>query len=285
MGLREIAIARTMTQLKQNYASQGRMLTENRSRLTALEEKYAVASSALAKAKEAAAGGGPGDAKKSETVSLNMRDLIRDHPEMEEIFRKQVRRGILQQYGNILDSLNLPPDQKAKLKDLLVEQTVSPIEAARAAADLGVAPDSPKMQKARSQARREVQKEIDALVGPEVAGMFNGNSAYLLQNGLNDLSDAGQPLSSDQVMAMMRITGDVADPQKNPGLRQPGSFDPDPETGLSPAEQGVLQRAAGDRFRPSNWRSSRRIGCSNTSSRLIMRQATGDAKSWSIRWQ
>ena len=276
-----------VVRLRSEGTTQTRRLTENHTRLTELERKYAAAATALteAKAKLAAGegGSGGGDSEKSKTVMLHMHDLIRDHPEMAEIFRSQVRRNVQQQYGSILGSLSLPPEQNAKLKDLLVEMTMSPIDAAGAATQLGVAQDAPEMQKAQSQARREVEKEITALVGADTAAMFNGGSAYMLQTGVGEMAEAGHALSAEQMRTVAQVAADARNPQKNPAARDQGAYEADPETGLTPIEQGVLQRASGV-LSPEQLGILKSTWVQQHQQQAIMKQATGGANSWSIQW-
>ena len=284
---REHRARQELSELKAASLTQTKLLTESHTRVTELTQKYAEAASALKAAKAGGGGaedGGPAAGDKAKTVSLTMHDIIRDHPEMAEIFRKQVRRSVIQQYGNLFNSLDLSPEKSAKLKDLLVELTVSPIDAATAAAGLGVPADSPEMRTAQNQARRDVESEIKALVGPETAGMFNGNTGYLLQTGMSDMTDAGQALSSDQIKAMAQITAEAADPEKNPSMRQRSAYEPDAETGLTGVQQRILQRANAT-LSPDQIAILRNAWLQQNQQQAIMKQAAGGNGNWSLSWR
>src|SRR5665213_204102 len=235
--------------LTQENAAQGRQLQESHLRLAELDRKYAAAAAALTQGKatpKAADSIAAAAAKDPSHVVIHMHDLIRQYPEMEGIWRRQIRRGIITQYGAALADLNLSPDQLAKVKDLLVERQVSPNDAADAASQMGVQPGTPEMAKAMQQAGQAVEDEIKGLIGPDAyAALNNGNNSYMLQNASVDMQDAGIALSPAQTRAMAQTLADASNSLKNPQGRQTGYYQPDPQTNLTPMQQGVLQHAAG----------------------------------------
>jgi hypothetical protein len=76
------------------------------------------------------------------------------------------RRFILNQYQDVLASLNLPPGRAARLQDLLTRRIEVALNAQDAASRAGVAPDSPEMLRAEGSAIAGVDRDIATLLGP-----------------------------------------------------------------------------------------------------------------------
>ena len=100
---------------------------QSRRELADFQQKLAAANTAAKKAEDEltaqdrAASARP--APRSGIISTN--DIARDHPEYAELQRKQLRRTILRQYGRGDGEPLPPPDQLARLKDLLVQRSFS----------------------------------------------------------------------------------------------------------------------------------------------------------------
>ena len=90
---------------------------------------------------------------------------MKDHPEYAPIFNRQTRRNVLRNFGPGIAALNLPPEQAAKLKDLLVERELSANDAQQAAEAAGLARGSPGYRDAVRQAQAGVDQEVTALHG------------------------------------------------------------------------------------------------------------------------
>ncbi|HEX3728686.1 MAG TPA: hypothetical protein VHV47_02700, partial [Opitutaceae bacterium] len=55
---------------------------------------------------------------------------------------------------------------------------------------------------------------------------------------------AGVPLNNDQSQALVQAMNAVRNPQVNAAARDPSFREIDPQTGLSPSDQGVINRAS-----------------------------------------
>ncbi len=157
----------------------------------------------------------PGARASRNGKTIRIGDILKEHPEYAALYAKQIRRNVLRMYGGDFTSLNLPPDQLSKLKDLLVERQMSGIDAQEAAEDAGLQRGSPEWQEAVKQSYQEVQQQITALLGP------NGNSLLLqlqaraaMQNQVQytyapDFMDAGVPLSAAQASGLVQAMADT----------------------------------------------------------------------------
>jgi len=187
---------------------------------------------------------------RTKMITLHTSDIARDHPEYAAIVAWQNRRGTLQQLGPGLAKLNLPPEQLAKLKDLLVERQASANDAQQAAVAAGMPPGSPGWQDAVKQAQAGVDQEITSVVGTDGSKFVNqlqlqANFTNTVQNSFApDFEDAGVALSPDQTSALARAMADANYSGKDISLRPPNYNNVDPETQLSPHDDRILAAAA-----------------------------------------
>jgi len=212
---------------------------------------------ARAKSNESTATAGAADAKQGEKEEdksdgmtvIHMKDVIRDHPEMADLWRKQARTNMLRQYGDAIAGMHLPGDQADKLKNLLVERDASVTDARDAAAKAGIKPGTPEMAQATAQAAAEVQQQITGLIGPEgnaqlQAGVGASNNSYTVNNYGYALTDAGVPLSGDQSKTLAQLLYASNSAAVNTGVSPADARKPDPTTWLTPADQQFLSSAA-----------------------------------------
>jgi len=181
----------------------------------------------------------------SETYSSSYRfDLMRKDPSYAWIWRKQQLRNVQRQYGDVIAAMKLPPDEVTKLRNLLVERETAQSDARETALQAGLSPGE--VGVAVSQAKSDINDEIESLVGDDAyklllqqpPGMFKimiSNSAGL------DLEMAGIPLTPAQTSSLAQAYSDVY----KSGITEffSGNNDtPDPETGLTPKAQALLDR-------------------------------------------
>ena len=111
-------------------------------RLVAAKDARARAEKQIAQLKQsgAASAGATAPAPDPSMRTIHMSDILKDHPEYAAIMAAQARRGIiLPAIRTGARRLNLlPPEQLAKLKDLLVERNLSETDAQQAARAAGL---------------------------------------------------------------------------------------------------------------------------------------------------
>jgi hypothetical protein len=104
---------------------------------------------------------------------------------------------------------------------------------------------------ATSQAGKEMDQEINALIGSDAAAkrealqgtMYFGGQNSVDQAGV-DLADAGVPLTSDQSQTLSQLLHDLQSHDKNPDSAQPGLKTVDPATWQSPFDQQFFAKAS-----------------------------------------
>jgi hypothetical protein len=200
----------------------------------------------LHKAQEAAKAAAPSPAGANRGI-IDMYELRKD-PAYATIWRKQELRNINRQYGEELAKLNLPPEQAAKLKQLMIDREDASMDAREAAQNSGLS--SRETNQAVTQAMGEVNDEIKALVGADTFndlqnGQLSSGMKMMIQNQVGiDLTAAGVPLSNDQTSALAQIYAGLQNPAKNPDLMTMVRGAADPTTGLTPMNQAILDQAA-----------------------------------------
>jgi hypothetical protein len=186
-----------------------------------------------------------------QVTTIHLGDIIRDHPEFAALMAKETRRNVIRQYGDALNALGLPPDQAARLKELLVERSISASDAQQAAAAAGLEPGSPEFQEATQQAMQGVQVEINTLLGSDAASiMARLQTSVGARNGVlstyaPDLADAGMPLTPVQTDALAQAAMDASYTNPKDGSLHPPDYNtPDPTTGRTPKEDRVANQVA-----------------------------------------
>jgi hypothetical protein len=219
-------------------------------RLAAARAARTLAEKAVAQLKQSgAAAGSPAGGEDANVRTIHISEVIRDHPEYSAIMARQARRGIMLQYGAGLAGLGLPPDQLAKLKDLLVERELSATDAQQAAAAAGLERGSPAWGDAIKQAGAAVDQEMTALLGTNTnLVMSKLQSDTSIQNQIQstyalDFADAGAALNPDQSRGLAQAMANSSFGGKDLSTRPAGYNQPDPTSGLSPHDQRTLDGA------------------------------------------
>jgi hypothetical protein len=169
-------------------------------------------------------------------------------PAIAAINRRERLREISRQYGEAFAKMNLPADRLAKLKELLLARDDSASDAWAVAKKSGLA--LPEAEVAGTQAASEVEDEIKGLFGMdaynqlEEARAANGTKLSILLGVGQDMSGAGVPLSTDQVGALTQIYREVQNPEKNPTASALLESPADAQTGLTPLNQAIVDRAS-----------------------------------------
>jgi hypothetical protein len=181
---------------------------------------------------------------------IHMKDLLRDHPEMAALQRKELRRSVIREYSSAIAALNLPSDQAAQLKRLLIEKAMSSADAMEAATQAGLQPNSSETYRAISQATKDLDQSISSLIGSEANERLEAlksttfHSGSVIEPVALDMEDAGVALSADQSQALALYLHDLSDPTKNPDASTPGFKEADPSTWQSPMDQQFYAKAA-----------------------------------------
>ena len=182
--------------------------------------------------------------------TVHYSDIVKDHPEYAAILAKQTRRNMLRQYGPALDALNLPPDQLAKLKDLLVERTLSSQDANQAARAAGLEPGSQAWSAAMKAATEPVEKEIGAVLGTDSGPFMRklqteaGITSQMRYTYVPDFEAAGMALTPEQTNGLQQALASSRNYDSVPPSERAAYNQVDPATGLSPADTRMLEAAA-----------------------------------------
>lgn len=209
--------------------------------LNSAEKARAAAEASLREGISAARTQAGGDGGARASLSQNP-DNLRKDPAYAAVWRKQQMRIIQQRYGYAFAAMKLPPDDVARLKNLLLTRTEARLDAGDAGQAAGLS--GPELSTAEKQAETAVTDEIKGVVGEAgyaqlMASQKASQFEPLIANSLAvDLSAAGVPLMPDQESALAQIFADH-DTNNSPGAA--GQI-PDPQTGLTPFYQSLLDR-------------------------------------------
>jgi hypothetical protein len=182
--------------------------------------------------------------------TIHVSDIIKDHPEYAAIMARENRRNVLRQYGDAISELNLPRDQAAKLKDLLVERNLSTSDAQQAAEAAGLQRGSQAWRDAIKQATDGVDQEMTTLLGTDgrqtlqKLQLQSGMQNQIQFNYAPDLEDAGVGLTPEQSRGLAQALVSTRNPGSLPAEMRQGYNQPDPATGLSPYDNRMLEAAA-----------------------------------------
>jgi hypothetical protein len=218
--------------------------------LRALRESLDAAEKARAAAEEVLREGNPtvraaaGEAAGVRASPSRNPDDLRKDPAYAAIWRKQQLRIIQQRYGYAFAAMKLPPDDLARLKGLLLTRVQARLDAADAGQAAGLS--GPETSTAEKQAENAVTGEIKGLVGDAGYALLTASQKAsqfepLIANSVAiDLEGAGVPLMPEQASALAQVFADH-DTKSGPGAA--GQV-PDPETGLTPFYQSLLDRVS-----------------------------------------
>lgn len=186
-----------------------------------------------------------------EVTVIHMKDVLRDHPEMAALQRKELRRGVVREYARAITALNLPPDQATQLKNLLVEKAMTSADAMELATQAGLQPNSAEVGKAVAQATKDLDQSINSLIGSEANEKLEALKATTFFGSTNavdeiavDMEDEGVSLTADQSLALSQYLRDLSNPAKNPEAGTPGFNAVDPATWQTPKDQQFFAKAA-----------------------------------------
>jgi hypothetical protein len=184
-------------------------------------------------------------------TTIHVSDIIKDHPEYAAIYAKEMRRNVLRQYGVALNTIGLSPDQISKMKDLLVERSMSMMDAQQAAEAAGLEQGSKAWNEAMQQANQAVEQDMAAALGSDAASLMNrlqtSASAHnqVQANAAVDFMDAGMPLSPVQSEALAQAAMDASWSNPKDGSQHPPDYNtPDPTTGRTPKENRIATQVS-----------------------------------------
>jgi hypothetical protein len=179
--------------------------------------------------------------------TIHMSDIVKDHPEYAELHAKDVRHRIIYQYGASLLALNLPPDQLAKMKNLLVERQLSAADATEAAQENGLAQGSPEWRAAVEQATAGAAQDLNSILQSYAntsLSEFELVTSTRVSSGVNlgsEITDAGLPLTDAQAQAIAQASADAS--FRSPNAQPPPNYNtPDPTTGLTPKQTQMINQ-------------------------------------------
>jgi len=238
------SIARRRSALEEEQA---RQIAEVRRQLGASQEARTKAGKAIDLLKGGTAKAAGDD---DGLLRIHISDIVRDHPEYAAIQAANSRRGVISRYGPGLAALNLPADQLAKLKSLLVERTQGEQDAQQAATAAGIKPGSPDWRVAVQDADNAVDDAITALTGRKGASLVNWLQAQgTIQNQVStqfgpDFADAGVALTPEQSATLQQAMSTANYSGKSTSDRPANYNEIDPASGMSPHDQRILASAS-----------------------------------------
>lgn len=152
-----------------------------------------------------------------------MAELMKD-PEFVAAMKTEQLARIEQRYGELFKSLNLPPDQLAKLKDLLVERENAGRDVMASAREQGLDMRNADSRDQLRQLTADLQAEIDASIGSTLGtnvadALTNYNSTTQQRNAVNNFNEklantvGGQTLNSSQSQQFATILADTGTQQ------------------------------------------------------------------------
>lgn len=184
-------------------------------------------------------------AKSQHPATVYRADVIRAHPEYAALLEKETRRGMLARCDQLLATLDLPPAEVMRVRDLIVELFQSMADAQELARAKGLVPGSPDYAQAFERPRLEVQDSLRAALGEhyERVMMFDVAQRYkqeLETSYAVDFRDANALLTRDQTLQLAELMAGTfgrAD-ERDPAAGAPGA------SGLRAVEEQLLGRAS-----------------------------------------
>jgi hypothetical protein len=186
--------AAVTTALRTNEAKQASDLTTLSQRMQALQS-----------------GGGEGEGKEG-LLGKGMGDMLgkmMKDPAMREMMREQQKAMINMMYGGLFKDLNLSPEEKDKLRELLTDSQMKNIEAAQGmfGGKDGVSEDTTKQI---SDTKKQTDAEIKALLGDERFATYqdyqkNVGERMQIDQFKNQLAGANMPMDDAQAAQLMQI--------------------------------------------------------------------------------
>jgi hypothetical protein len=244
----EYALAKTLTSKLAEADHQTAQLNRQLVDAKAAQDRSAKLLAQLARLSEASRPS-PSPTPSRKVQMIHIADIIKDHPEYATLHDKDVRRQIIRQYGASLLALNLPADQLAKAKNLLVERAMSMTDAVEVAQANGLAQGSPEWRAAIEQAMSGVTQELNSLLQSDAntsLSEFELVSSTRVSTGNNlvpDFIDAGLPLTDAQAQVVAQASADASFRSPN-AQHAPDYNTPDPTTGITPKQNQMINQVA-----------------------------------------
>jgi len=157
----------------------------------------------------------PSDAPRMQMPSSGALRNLMQSPKAAPLIASQQRVMIENRYASLFKSLNLPPDQLAKFKDLLVEKQNSARDVLTVAREQGLdfrnSNDRSEIQQLIQQSQADVDTGITALIGADKFAQYQNYDQTAPQRAVvgqveQRLSYTSEPLSaaqSDQLVALL----------------------------------------------------------------------------------
>jgi len=246
-------------------AELNRAENDSRHELAALKAELGKTKEALAKADKQRAPSQQGVSGAAATKApartarkpVQISDIIKDHPEFAKLYGKFTRRQLSTLYGEGLNSLNLPPQQLSRLKDLLTQRQMSVVDAIQTANLEGFSPGSAEWQQAMNQASLTDDQAIKDILGPDADATLtqmesNAGRAQAqpfmesqAKSVASEFADAGVPITTDQSAGLTQALLNNWYWQGRDLSDRPADYnEADPSTGLSPHDVRNLTSAA-----------------------------------------
>ncbi|HEX3729362.1 MAG TPA: hypothetical protein VHV47_06130 [Opitutaceae bacterium] len=177
---------------------------------------------------------------------VHLSDVAKDHPDFPAILAKQQLKNVFRTYGDAVNQLDLPPDKKTKLLQLMADRQSTQADFYMTSESEGLQVNSAAGRQAMQQVTEDVDQQIGALVNQDGKTFMSqlqqgmGQQFMVKYNYAPDFEDAGVPLTSDQSAALGRALFAAQTDQKQNSA--PASDDPN--SVLRPYQQRQLAQAA-----------------------------------------
>jgi hypothetical protein len=238
-------IADLQTRINQSSQRNGERVSELKAKIADAAKARVAARRAMADARPAA------PVRESNGLGFNADDMRKD-PAYAALWHKQQLRNVQREYGEAIAALKLPPDQVAKLRELLVGREEARADAREAGQAAGLTARD--LNLATTQAAGAVNDEIKGVIGADAFQQLQtapqtGGFKLMIENTVAiDLNGAGTPLTPDQESELVAAYAQAARPPPGAG-KGSAWITPNPDTGLAPSDQATLD-AAGKVFGP-----------------------------------
>ena len=144
-------------------------------------------------------------------------------PEIQRALALQQKGQLDARYASLFKSLNLPPAQLEKFKNLLVERQTSMMDVFTAAREQGIDPrrDPDGFRSLVESTQADIDASIKAAVGDDAFKQYKNFEQTMPQRATTDqlgqrLSYTATPLTAEQSASMVKILSQTA-PQRTPG--------------------------------------------------------------------
>jgi hypothetical protein len=210
------AQAQRIAELERGNARLEKQVAQFASVTTSLRtNETALRSNATALAERIKAAGGTDAEREGEGLfGKGMGDMIgkmMKDPAMREMMREQQKVAINMMYGGLFKELNLSPEEKEKLKDLLTDSQMGNVEAAQGL--FGGTQDEAAVaaaKKATAEAKKQTDADLKALLGDERFAQYqdyekNIGDRMQLDQFKTQLAADSTPLRDDQNAQLLQI--------------------------------------------------------------------------------